>query len=274
MRHVIVSEKCSNAAVPGNIVTHQNGMVPGHFKQVNGWRFTTFSSCLIVIAFLCGCSQPETPSQGKTEQVQTTTPSKPDNNFALSEKAAVDSVIANKAAKPEPVFKNRGEIAIPVQNDIIVTEKKATPNSSEIIPGDSRTITSPGKEIKPEEKVIFQTSSIGDGTETSLPEAADVQASYPGGMNAFYKYVEAEFQYPVRCLDAGISGYALLRFIVDTHGKISNVTIVEETPSCKEFTQEAIRVLLHSKPWIPGMVKGRIVKSYRTVPIKLNLESK
>lgn len=105
----------------------------------------------------------------------------------------------------------------------------------------------------------------------SDPVKADVQAKFVGGDEAFIEYVRSNFQYPARCQDEGINGYVLLRFVVNTKGKVSDVKMMEETASCKEFTEEAIRVLKGSPDWIPGLVGGRFVKSYRVVPIRLNL---
>jgi TonB family protein len=103
---------------------------------------------------------------------------------------------------------------------------------------------------------------------------ADVQvkASFPGGEAAFREYVGSTFQYPVRCQDEGINGSVVLRFIVDQSGRVSKVSAIEETKSCPEFTDEAIRVLKKSPRWIPGQNKGRFVISWREIPIKLTIE--
>lgn len=99
-----------------------------------------------------------------------------------------------------------------------------------------------------------------------------VKAAFPGGEEAFRDYVGNEFQYPVRCQDEGINGSVVLRFVVDKSGKISQVTAIEETKSCPEFTEEAIRVLKRSPRWIPGQNKGRFVISWREIPIRLTVE--
>jgi periplasmic protein TonB len=100
----------------------------------------------------------------------------------------------------------------------------------------------------------------------------DVKAAFPGGEKGFREYVAGEFQYPVRCQDEGINGSVVLRFVVDQSGRVSNITAIEETKSCPEFTQEAIRVLGRSPRWIPGQNKGRFVNSWREIPIRLSVE--
>jgi periplasmic protein TonB len=110
------------------------------------------------------------------------------------------------------------------------------------------------------------------GNYESDPVNPDIQAKFPGGDVAFMEFIKSSFIYPSRCLEEGIDGYVMLRFIVDTKGVVSNITAVETTKSCPEFTTEAIRVLKKSPRWIPGMVSGKFVKSYRIIPIKLNVK--
>lgn len=101
------------------------------------------------------------------------------------------------------------------------------------------------------------------------PMIADIKAGFPGGESAFRDYVATEFQYPVRCADERINGSVVLKFIVDEGGRISRVSAIEQTKSCPEFTQEAIRVLRRSPRWIPAQRKGRFVVSWREVVISL-----
>lgn len=115
----------------------------------------------------------------------------------------------------------------------------------------------------------------GDGpfiSANDTPEIADIQARFPGGDSAFVSFVRNNFVYPYRCLENGISGYVVLRFIVDKNGNVSDIRAVKETAACKEFTLEAIRVLRRSPRWIPGQANGKFVKSYRQVPIRLDVQ--
>ena len=107
-----------------------------------------------------------------------------------------------------------------------------------------------------------------DGPKTKV----DIRAEFPGGEQAFRDYVKYEFIYPIRCQDEGINGSVNLRFIVDKTGRISNIQVLEETKSCPEFTQEAIRVLKASKRWIPAQVNGNFTTAWRELPIKLAVQ--
>jgi protein TonB len=95
-----------------------------------------------------------------------------------------------------------------------------------------------------------------------------IAAVYPGDIEQF---VRENFEYPERCKDAGIEGYVLLKFVVDLRGEISRIEPVEQNIRCPEFTQEAIRVLKKSAPWIPAQNNGKFTIAWRQLPIKLSL---
>jgi periplasmic protein TonB len=110
------------------------------------------------------------------------------------------------------------------------------------------------------------------GKEEEPKTKVDVAAQFPGGEAAFIQYVQDHFQYPPRCQEEGISGYVLLRFVVDVDGKISRISPVEVTKSCTEFTDEAIKVLKKSPRWIAAQYNGKFVKAWRQIPISLKLD--
>jgi protein TonB len=141
--------------------------------------------------------------------------------------------------------------------------------------------------IRSQEKEILRLNRLLSGNETDIVvdiedkisevdsngaiPVAQIKANFPGGEAAFRAYVVEMFVYPQRCLDEGINGYVMLRFIVDEAGRISSVQAIEESKSCPEYTKEAIRVLKNSPRWVPGQNNGKFVKSWRQIPIQLNI---
>lgn len=105
-----------------------------------------------------------------------------------------------------------------------------------------------------------------------IQENPDIKASFPGGDAKFYAYLSDRIEFPVRCMEEGISGTVKLRFVVDVQGKISQITVLEEKRSCPEFTKEAIRVIRQSPKWIPAQIKGKFVNSWMMIPVTFNLE--
>lgn len=101
----------------------------------------------------------------------------------------------------------------------------------------------------------------------------DVLATPRGGFEKFYEYVSQNFRYPQRCRDEGIWGYVVLKFKVDIMGNISDISAIQTTSDCPEFTTEAIRVLKQSPKWIPAQSGGTPIEAWRTLPIQLQVES-
>ena len=99
---------------------------------------------------------------------------------------------------------------------------------------------------------------------------AEVQASFPGGMEAWAKYLRKNFKYPRQAQRMGIEGKVQLGFLVDTEGNISDIKVIRGIgDACNE---EAIRVLKNSPKWNPGLQRGRPVKSPMSIFIHFVLK--
>ncbi len=102
-------------------------------------------------------------------------------------------------------------------------------------------------------------------------EKPDTEAKFPLYNGGYLKYFQENFKYPPRCLEDGLSGKVVLRFVVDVKGRVRNISCVEETNSCPEFTKEAIRVLMKSPNWYPAIKNGRYVNSWMQIPVSFVL---
>lgn len=100
-------------------------------------------------------------------------------------------------------------------------------------------------------------------------EKPDRQAVYLGGEDAFVEFIRENFITPPRCLDEMAVGYAKIRFVVSTDGRLSGFKVLEVSPSCPEFADEAIRILKGSKRWIPAIQNGKFVNAWRESEIRL-----
>jgi TonB family protein len=96
-----------------------------------------------------------------------------------------------------------------------------------------------------------------------------IQPQFKGGMDKFYKYLGMTIRYPRRCQEMGIQGTAVLNFSVEKDGSLTNIRVVNYVN--EELGAEAVRVLQKSPPWIPGVMRGRVVRVAYTVPISFNL---
>ena len=99
---------------------------------------------------------------------------------------------------------------------------------------------------------------------------AETQPSFPGGIEAFYRYVGSHIVYPPSAIRRGLSGKVYVEFVVDQDGSLSNLRIVKGIGGgCDE---EALQVVQDSPRWNPGKQRGRAVRVRMVVPIKFSLQ--
>lgn len=95
------------------------------------------------------------------------------------------------------------------------------------------------------------------------------QPEYPGGMNAFYKYIGTNMRYPVQARRMGVEGRVFVQFVVEKDGSLSEIQVIKGIGfGCDE---EALRVIKRSKKWKPGKQRGRAVKVRMILPIMFRL---
>lgn len=95
-------------------------------------------------------------------------------------------------------------------------------------------------------------------------------AKYPGGSEAFAKFIDLYFVYLRRCMDEDLNGSVMFLFVVETDGTVSEIQTLKETEDCPEFTKEAIRVLSLTH-WIPGKKEGNVARTYYKIPIVISI---
>jgi protein TonB len=93
--------------------------------------------------------------------------------------------------------------------------------------------------------------------------------SFPGGIEAFYKFLSKNVVYPKAARDNNTQGKVIVSFIVEMDGKLTDVKVTRGIgDGCDE---EAVRVLKLSSPWKPGTQNGHTVRVAYSVPINFAL---
>ncbi len=100
----------------------------------------------------------------------------------------------------------------------------------------------------------------------------EVSPAYVGGQSAMEDYINKNIEYPQDAIDNNIEGVVSVQFAVDDKGNISNVSTVGQKLGYG-LEEEAIKVVSKMPKWTPGQVKGKNVKTWRTLPINYRLES-
>jgi len=93
---------------------------------------------------------------------------------------------------------------------------------------------------------------------------ADVKPEFPGGIEAFYKYIGNNYKLPSV---KGLTGKVYVTYVINTDGSIVDVKILRDIGY--GTGQEAIRVLENSPKWKPAEQNGQKVRCLFSLPIAL-----
>ena len=98
----------------------------------------------------------------------------------------------------------------------------------------------------------------------------EIESTYPGGMEAWKRYLNKSFRYPDEAQAQEIQGVVMVQFIVDKEGNVSDVQAVSG-PEQGGLREEAVRVIRKSGKWTPAIQNGNKVKSYKNQPITFRM---
>ncbi|MEI6575764.1 MAG: energy transducer TonB [Bacteroidota bacterium] len=103
----------------------------------------------------------------------------------------------------------------------------------------------------------------------SIPFIVEEMPQFIGGEEARLRFLHDNLNYPEIAKGASIQGTVYIHFIIDTQGKVVDVTLLRGIGgSCDE---EAIRVVKMMPQWIPGKQGGIAVKVQFSMPVKFAL---
>ena len=95
------------------------------------------------------------------------------------------------------------------------------------------------------------------------------EAEFPGGNDAWRRYLERTLTYPESAQENGVSGTIKVSFIVDKEGNISEVQAIN--PSDASLGEEAERIIKKGPKWKPAEQNGRKVISRHVQSITFQL---
>ena len=96
----------------------------------------------------------------------------------------------------------------------------------------------------------------------------EIESLYPGGMEAWKRFIIRNLRYPQEAMDMSIQGFVVVQFIVDRQGNVSDV---EAVSGPQELRAEAVRVIKKSGKWTPAIQNGHPVRSYKKQPVGFKL---
>jgi TonB family protein len=116
-------------------------------------------------------------------------------------------------------------------------------------------------------------STTTDGNARSNPifTEVEVEASFPGGQEAWYQYLMKNLKYPAAAVKEEIQGTVIVKFIVRRDGRLTDIQAISGPESLRD---ESIRAVKESGKWIPAKQNGYTVDSYHDQPFNFKLEKK
>ena len=106
-----------------------------------------------------------------------------------------------------------------------------------------------------------------DSTNNAIVEKVEVEASFPGGAQAWATYITNAIRDNINKLRRSDYGTCIVRFIVDTKGRISDVEAT--TMKKSRLAKIAIDAISNGPKWIPAQQNGKFVNAYRLQPVTL-----
>jgi len=92
---------------------------------------------------------------------------------------------------------------------------------------------------------------------------------FPGGMEAFYKFISKKVKYPAQARRMGIEGRVYLQFVVEKDGSIGDLFVAKGVGA--GLDEESLRVMKLVPNFKPGKQRGRPVRVQMTIPINFRL---
>lgn len=124
-------------------------------------------------------------------------------------------------------------------------------------------------EITIDEPPKVDERQVAGGDTTPVYTAVERVPEFPGGLEAFGKFLATNIKYPASAREQKIQGRVIITFVVERDGSLSNERIVRGITN--DLDNEALRVMKLSPHWKPGMQGNRPVRVQYSVPINFAL---
>ncbi|WP_293299445.1 energy transducer TonB [Pedobacter sp. UBA4863] len=111
----------------------------------------------------------------------------------------------------------------------------------------------------------------GNGEEVHHTASVEHSPEFPGGMEAWAKYIQRNLRYPSMAQEEGIGGKVFVSFVVEKDGTITDVKVTRGIGyGCDE---EAMRVIKKSPRWKAGMQNNLPVRVRYNMPISYVMQN-
>ena len=200
-----------------------------------------------------------------TAHAQNVGPATPKPSVILDGKLFVNGMDTLRKFKNEDIesvtiLKERdktSQFGINDNNGLLIVFTKAKQNSAENI-ALKKKIAKLNFSAKPD--LVMKSGTTNKPSRDSIPNgvfdfvSVEKQPEFPGGLKAFYQYLNDNIKYPKEAAKNKIQGRVFLSFVVEKNGALTNIKIMRGVSA--DINEEAIRVLSGSPRWTPGIQFG------------------
>jgi len=114
---------------------------------------------------------------------------------------------------------------------------------------------------------IIRNEKVSDST--GPLKKVEVEATYPGGSDAWRQYILNNLKYPEEAVKNEIQGEVVVEFVVNKDGSLTGVHAISGPDRLKA---ESVRVVTKSGKWVPALEQGKKVASTVKQPINYRLK--
>ncbi|RWX03573.1 M56 family metallopeptidase [Flavobacterium cerinum] len=117
---------------------------------------------------------------------------------------------------------------------------------------------------------VETTTPIKEDSSVYSSEKLSTQPEFPGGIAAFYKHVNTNFNIPE--INQDLIAKIHVSFVVEKDGTLSDIKVLRDPGH--GLGDEAVRVLKSIKDkWQPGTMNGNPIRASYTLPITINIKA-
>lgn len=102
-----------------------------------------------------------------------------------------------------------------------------------------------------------------------IRKASEVKPEFYGGKEAIARFVSQNLKYPPSAYQMRIEGFVYVRFLIRKDGTVTDAKITKSVHP--ELDEEALRIVRLMPVWRPGLLDGKPVNVYFTLPIRFSI---
>ena len=255
-----------------NIVFEGKNQEYGAFVLRRSYNKTVSKAVLFSVLFLVFClSVPAILAyleSLKTEDVVI----KDDNNVNLMDAPPVNpDEPPPPPVEPPPPVQETIKFVPPVVTNEEVPEEDIPPTQEELKETNAGVTTQEGSGDIVDLPIETNNEVIEDPNANTVFLSVEEPPQFPGGEEAFFKYLSKNINYPALEKENSITGTVYVYYVISKEGKPEDVKVVRGVKGGAGLDKEAIRVISSMPAWSVGKQNGRPAKVAFTIPVKFVL---